>query len=90
VNLESDGSNDGIDGIFVIDNDSHDGICGIGVIGFDSHNFIAGDGVDYMTEGGNDVMDSHRNGNSGCCAYWGAKEPTGGSSFFYQDFMVHL
>jgi len=40
-----------------------------------------------MSGGGNDVWDSHRNGNGGGCALWGAKESTGGSPYFTQDFM---
>ena len=43
--------------------------------------------VNHMSGGGNDVWDSHRNGNGGGCALWGAKESTGGSPYFTQDFM---
>lgn len=43
--------------------------------------------VNHMTGGGNDIWDSHRNGNGGYCAYWGAKSSTGDSPFFTQDFM---
>jgi len=43
--------------------------------------------VNHMTGGGNDVWESHRNGNGGGCAYWGPKESTGKSPFFTQDFM---
>jgi alpha-amylase len=43
--------------------------------------------INHMTGGGNDVFDSHRNGNGGYCAYWGAKASTGDSPFFTQDFM---
>jgi hypothetical protein len=35
-----------------------------------------------MTGGGNDVWESHRNGNGGGCALWGPKESTGKSPFF--------
>lgn len=42
--------------------------------------------VNHMTGGGNDVWESHRNGNGGC-ALWGPKESTGKSPFFTQDFM---
>lgn len=43
--------------------------------------------VNHMTGGGNDVWESHRNGNGGGCALWGPKESTGKSPFFTQDFM---
>lgn len=43
--------------------------------------------VNHMTGGGNDVWDSHRNGNGGGCDYWGPKASTGSSPFFTQDFM---
>jgi alpha-amylase len=38
--------------------------------------------VNHMTGGGNDVWESHRNGNGGGCALWGPKESTGKSPFF--------
>jgi len=37
--------------------------------------------INHMTGGGNDVWQSHRNGNGGGCAYWGPKESTGKSPF---------
>lgn len=43
--------------------------------------------VNHMTGGGNDVWDSHRNGNGGSCDLWGAKASTGPSPYFTQDFM---
>lgn len=43
--------------------------------------------VNHMTGGGNDVWDSHRNGNGGGCDLWGAKASTGSSPYFTQDFM---
>jgi len=42
--------------------------------------------TNHMTGGGNDVWESHRNGNGGGCTYWGAKASTGTSPFFTQDF----
>lgn len=43
--------------------------------------------VNHMTGGGNDVWDSHRNGNGGGCDYWGPKASSGGAPFFTQEFM---
>ena len=43
--------------------------------------------INHMSGGGNDVWESHRNGNGGGCALWGPKASTGGSPFFTQDFM---
>jgi len=43
--------------------------------------------VNHMTGGGNDVWESHRNGNGGGCALWGPKDSTASSPFFTQDFM---
>ena len=43
--------------------------------------------VNHMSGGGNDVWEGHRNGNGGGCDHWGAKESTGGSPYFTQDFM---
>lgn len=43
--------------------------------------------TNHMSGGGNDVWESHRNGNGGGCALWGAKASTGGDPFFTQDFM---
>jgi alpha-amylase len=38
--------------------------------------------INHMSGGGNDVWESHRNGNGGGCAYWGPKESTGKSPYF--------
>ena len=43
--------------------------------------------INHMTGGGNDVWESHWNGNGGGCALWGPKESTGKSPYFTQDFM---
>ena len=43
--------------------------------------------VNHMTGGGNDVWESHRNGNGGGCALWGPKTSSGGAPFFTGDFM---
>ena len=43
--------------------------------------------VNHMSGGGNDVWESHRNGNGGGCDLWGAKDSTGPSPYFTQDFM---
>lgn len=43
--------------------------------------------TNHMSGGGNDVWESHRNGNGGGCALWGAKAATGGDPYFTQDFM---
>lgn len=37
--------------------------------------------VNHMSGGGNDVWESHRNGN-GYCTYWGAKSSSAGSPYF--------
>jgi alpha-amylase len=42
--------------------------------------------INHMTGGGNDVIDSHRNGSGGGCAYWGGKASTGTSPYFTHDF----
>ena len=38
--------------------------------------------VNHMSGGGNDVWDSHRNGGSNYCSYWGPKVSTGNSPYF--------
>jgi alpha-amylase len=38
--------------------------------------------INHMSGGGNDVIESHRNGGSGYCNYWGPKNSTGTSPFY--------
>mmetsp|Transcript_41300 Transcript_41300/g.62892 ORF Transcript_41300/g.62892 Transcript_41300/m.62892 type:complete len:303 (+) Transcript_41300:569-1477(+) len=43
--------------------------------------------VNHMSGGGNDIWDSHRNGDGGGCAYWGRKGSTGNNPYFTENFM---
>jgi len=38
--------------------------------------------INHMSGGGNDVIESHRNGGGGWCNYWGAKGSTGNSPYY--------
>eukprot|EP00742_Colponemidia_sp_Colp-10_P003716 GILJ01003955.1.p1 GENE.GILJ01003955.1~~GILJ01003955.1.p1 ORF type:complete len:647 (-),score=79.81 GILJ01003955.1:225-2165(-) len=42
--------------------------------------------VNHMTGNGNDVFSSHRNGGSGNCNYWGAKNSSAYSPYYSQGF----
>lgn len=38
--------------------------------------------INHMSGGGNDVIESHRNGGGGWCNYWGSKGSTGNSPYY--------
>jgi len=45
--------------------------------------------INHMSGGGNDVWESHRNGDGGGCAYWGSKNSTSGNPYFTHDWMYY-
>ncbi len=42
--------------------------------------------INHMTGNGNDMFDSHRNGNNNYCNYWSNKESTAGSPWYTHGF----